>query len=202
MIRTATAFSTTLLVSLLLALTPGTASADDNVRLYVFDCGLIGAADISMFNLSNDETPVRELFVPCYLIEHPEGRLIWDAGLPLAMAGAGRIEQEGGVYMDYERSLIDQLAAYKMNTLHLHLSDDEGWRLQIPGLPELTTIGSTRRFQLDSDGNVWSSAGEGVHWIGPDGPLLGKILVSELVSNVYFGGRAKHELFATASTSV
>ncbi len=58
----------------------------------------------------DDETPVRELFVPCYLIEHPVGRLIWDAGLPLAMAGAGRIDQEGGVYMDYERSLIDQLA--------------------------------------------------------------------------------------------
>ena len=110
MIRTALYSGSAVLICALLALTPGRLSADDNVRLYVFDCGLIGAADISMFNLSNDETPVRELFVPCYLIEHPEGRLIWDAGLPLAMAGAGRIEQEGGVYMIYERSLIDQLA--------------------------------------------------------------------------------------------
>ena len=78
-----------MLACALLAFTSSTTLAGENVRLYVFDCGLLGAADISMFNLSNDETPVRELFVPCYLIEHPEGRMIWDAGLPLAMAGAG-----------------------------------------------------------------------------------------------------------------
>jgi len=110
MIRSALILSTTLL-GIFFALIPTAASAEDeDVRLFVFDCGLIGATDISMFNLTNDETPVRELFVPCYLIEHPAGRMIWDAGLPLAMAGAGRIEQEGGVYMTYERSLIDQLA--------------------------------------------------------------------------------------------
>ena len=108
--RSALLLSLSLLASLAIGYGPAAAADPKEVRLYVFDCGLIGAADISMFNLSNDETPVRELFVPCYLIEHPEGRLVWDAGLPLAMAGAGRIEQDGGVYMDYERSLIDQLA--------------------------------------------------------------------------------------------
>lgn len=56
--------------------------------------------------------------------------------------------------------------------------------------------------RLDSDGNVWSSAADGVHAIAPDGRLLGKILVPELVSNVCFGGRAKHRLFITATTSV
>lgn len=39
------------------------------------------------------------------------------------------------------RRLIDQMSAYKLNRLHLHLSDDEGWRIEIPGLPELTEIG-------------------------------------------------------------
>jgi len=57
-------------------------------------------------------------------------------------------------------------------------------------------------FRLDTDGNVWSSAADGVHCISPDGDLLGKILVPELVSNVCFGGRANHELFITATTSV
>ena len=38
------------------------------------------------------------------------------------------------------------MAAYKMNKLHLHLTDDEGWRLEIPGLPELTDIGGQRCF--------------------------------------------------------
>ncbi|XP_005095957.2 beta-hexosaminidase [Aplysia californica] len=39
---------------------------------------------------------------------------------------------------------LDVMAMYKMNKLHLHLTDDEGWRLEIPGLPELTQIGGRR----------------------------------------------------------
>lgn len=57
-------------------------------------------------------------------------------------------------------------------------------------------------FRLDSDGNVWSSAADGVHCISPSGKLLGKILVPETVSNVCFGGRCKQQLFITASTSI
>ncbi|KNC87349.1 hypothetical protein SARC_00539 [Sphaeroforma arctica JP610] len=40
--------------------------------------------------------------------------------------------------------LLDNMASYKLNHFHFHLSDDEGFRLEIPGLPELTTIGSKR----------------------------------------------------------
>ncbi len=36
--------------------------------------------------------------------------------------------------------VIDTMAALKMNRLHLHLSDDQGWRLEIPGLEELTEV--------------------------------------------------------------
>lgn len=56
--------------------------------------------------------------------------------------------------------------------------------------------------RVDMDGNLWSSAADGVHCIAPDGHLMGKILVPELVSNICFGGRAKHRLFITATTSV
>ena len=56
--------------------------------------------------------------------------------------------------------------------------------------------------RLDSDGNLWSSAGDGVHCIAPDGRRLGRILVPERVSNICFGGRAKNRLFITATTSV
>ena len=45
--------------------------------------------------------------------------------------------------------LIDVMALYKMNVLHLHLTDDEGWRLEIPGLPELTAVGSRRGYTAD-----------------------------------------------------
>jgi hexosaminidase len=38
--------------------------------------------------------------------------------------------------------LVDAMAAYKLNRLHLHLSDDQGWRLQIRARPRLTTHGA------------------------------------------------------------
>lgn len=44
--------------------------------------------------------------------------------------------------------LLEQMAAYKLNKFHFHLSDDEGWRLEIPGLPELTDIGAKRCHDL------------------------------------------------------
>ena len=62
--------------------------------------------------------------------------------------------------------------------------------------------GASDGLRIDTDGNIWSSAGDGVHCISPEGKLLGKILVPELVSNVCFGGRNKHQLFITATTSV
>ena len=45
--------------------------------------------------------------------------------------------------------LIDLLASYKINTFHFHFSDDEAWRLEIPGLEELTSVGSRRGFTRD-----------------------------------------------------
>ncbi len=55
--------------------------------------------------------------------------------------------------------------------------------------------GFTDGFRLDQDGNVWSSAGDGVHCIAPDGTLLGRIKVPCTVSNVAFGGRNRARLF-------
>jgi hexosaminidase len=58
-----------------------------------------------------------------------------------------------GVHIDVARNFkpketilktIDILAFYKINTLHLHLTDDEAWRIEIDGLPELTAIGGER----------------------------------------------------------
>ena len=62
--------------------------------------------------------------------------------------------------------------------------------------------GASDGFRLDVYGNIWSSAADGVHCVAPDVHLMGKILVPELVSNVCFGGRAKQELYITATTSV
>ena len=57
-------------------------------------------------------------------------------------------------------------------------------------------------FRVDSEGNIWTSAGDGVHCISPDFKLLGKIYIPEVVSNVCFGGRAKQTLYITATNSI
>jgi len=57
--------------------------------------------------------------------------------------------------------LLDVLSLYKLNVLHLHLTDDEGWRLQIPGLPELTTIGARRGHTLTNHDFLQPALGSG-----------------------------------------
>lgn len=44
--------------------------------------------------------------------------------------------------------LIEQMAAYKLNKLHMHLAEDEGWRIELPSLPELIQVGSHRCMDL------------------------------------------------------
>lgn len=44
--------------------------------------------------------------------------------------------------VDEVKTVLDLLAYYKLNVLHLHLTDDEGWRLEIPAWPRLTTVGA------------------------------------------------------------
>lgn len=46
------------------------------------------------------------------------------------------------ISMAYLRKTVDRMALYKMNVLHLHLTDDQGWRLQIKNYPRLTTVGA------------------------------------------------------------
>jgi hexosaminidase len=57
--------------------------------------------------------------------------------------------------------VLDLMALYKFNVLHLHLNDDEGWRLEIPGLPELTEVGSQRGHTTDDSKNILPSYGSG-----------------------------------------
>jgi glyoxylase-like metal-dependent hydrolase (beta-lactamase superfamily II) len=102
-------------IAALLFLSLVSASASAGPTLRVFDCGLIHLQNVTDFGLKKDETPVRELFVPCYVIEHAKGRLLWDAGLPLKAAEAGgqRVDVEG-FGMTYKRSLVAQLADAKL----------------------------------------------------------------------------------------
>lgn len=48
------------------------------------------------------------------------------------------------------RKVAELMADYRFNRLHFHITDDEAWRLEIPGLPELTEIGAKRGYTIDS----------------------------------------------------
>jgi len=65
-----------------------------------------------------------------------------------------------------------------------------------------TDVGLPDGFRIDTDGNIWTSAGDGVHCFSPKGELLGKILIPEVVSNCTFGGINNNRLFITATTSL
>ncbi len=86
---------------------------------------------------------------------------------------------------------------------HIRMFDLDGDdRLVDRGVFHRIDTGKSDGFRLDTDGNLWSSAGDGVHCISPEGELLGKVLVPEKVSNLCFGGRGRHVMFMTGFTSL
>ena len=85
---------------------------------------------------------------------------------------------------------------------HIRVFDVADNRLSAGAVFHTVSPGCADGIRTDTDGNLWSSAADGVHCIAPDGHLMGKILVPEVVSNICFGGRAKHQLFITATTSL
>lgn len=72
--------------------------------------------------------------------------------------------------------LLDQMAAYKLNKFHFHLADDEGWRIEIPGLPELTEISSKRCFDISEQYCLMPQLGAGLN---PDTPVNGYYSIEE-----------------------
>lgn len=86
-----------------------------------------------------------------------------------------------GVHIDIARNfngkqvlttIIEQMAILKLNKLHLHISDDEGWRLEIPGLPELTDIGAYRCHDLSEQQCLLPQLGAGPHRNSPNNGYL------------------------------
>ncbi len=105
--------------------------------------------------------------------------------------------------------------AFSPDERHLYVSDssrkhchirrfevrDDG-TLGDGGVFAVIDAGVSDGFRLDTDGNVWTSAEDGIHVLDPSGVLMGKILVPEKVANCEFGGAERSTLFITASTSL
>ena len=101
-------------------------NSETSLKLYIFDCGRLGVDSPVGFSIQDDETDVRELVTPCYIVDHPAGRMLWDAGLPSSLAGV----EEGDGNQRLDRTLADQLAeldlGFDLNSLdyvafsHMH----------------------------------------------------------------------------------
>ena len=96
--------------------------------------------------------PQKEIKIPCVEIQD-QPRFAYRA----FMLDVGRNFQSK---KQVER-ILDLLALYKINTFHFHLTEDEGWRLEIPSLPELTAVGSQRGHTLDSKQFLPAAHGSG-----------------------------------------
>jgi glyoxylase-like metal-dependent hydrolase (beta-lactamase superfamily II) len=97
---------------------PVAASAQPSLKLYVFNCGHLSFDTLERFSLDNAETGVRELIVPCYIIEHPEGRMLWDGGLPSSYTDPPSHRSNARL----DRPLAEQLAALDLG-FDLHSLD-------------------------------------------------------------------------------
>jgi gluconolactonase len=62
--------------------------------------------------------------------------------------------------------------------------------------------GSFDGLRIDDEGRIWAAAHDGVHCISPEGELLGRLLLPEVVSNLTFGGSQRNQLFITATSTL
>jgi hexosaminidase len=97
-------------------------------------------------------SPQKKIKIPCVEIRD-EPRFAYRA----FMSDVGRNFQTKKQIL----KVLDLLAFYKINTFHFHLTEDEGWRLEIPSLPELTAVGSQRGHTLDGKQYLPSAHGSG-----------------------------------------
>ena len=103
------------LVGALLLCVPFVSSAAEPVsqaRLYTLDCGHGKAKDASLFSDTGDyDGKPMEFVVPCFLIRHPKGTLIWDTGLndEIAKSPTGADVMGGNMHLDVKTTLAAQL---------------------------------------------------------------------------------------------
>ena len=115
--------------------------------------------------------------------------------------------QPNGLAFSPDETLLyvaDSGASHKQDApRHIRVFDVvEGRRLENGRVFCTIDNGIPDGFRLDTDGNLWTSAGDGVHCFSPEGELLGKIKVPQTVSNLTFGGPRRNRLFITATKSL
>lgn len=85
---------------------------------------------------------------------------------------------------------------------HIRRFEVDGARLRGGAVLATCTNGLFDGFRVDEAGNIWTSAGDGVHCLAPDGERIGRIVCDETVANVEFGGPKRNRLFICATTTL
>ncbi|WP_427885070.1 SMP-30/gluconolactonase/LRE family protein [Kribbella sp. GL6] len=98
----------------------------------------------------------------------------------------------------------DESQLYVVDTpgRHIRRFDVDGDKLTGGEVFAPCTAGMFDGIRLDSTGRVWAATHEGVHCFDPDGTLIGKLLLPDVVSNLTFGGPKGNRLFVTATTTL
>ena len=89
---------------------------------------------------------------------------------------------------EYVLRLLDVMAAHKMNRFHWHLTDDQGWRIEIKGYPELTEVGAWRGKGTKLRTPKFDKAGKE----DPDGPRYGGFYTREEIREIVAYAKARH----------
>ncbi len=76
------------------------------------------------------------------------------------------------------KGFIDQMVKYKFNLLHMHLTDDEGWRVEIKGLPRLTQVGAWNAKRVGTFGSFADPA--------PDEKEITAAFIPQMISTNWF----------------
>lgn len=169
--------------ALTLALDPGLAidGAPSNAEGYVLSVGpagvrLTGADAAGVFHAIQT---LRQLVpIEAYRAALSPGGRVGSVQIPAVEVRDAPLFRYRGMSLDVARhfqsketvmKLLDLLATYKINALHFHLTDDEGWRLEIPGLPELTAHGARRGFDPAEREMLHSSNGSASGLAAGDG---------------------------------
>jgi N-acyl homoserine lactone hydrolase len=86
------------------------AKAPKSLRLYIFDCGTIHTTNADTYSLKKEEVGSTEMAIPCILVAHPKGTLMWDNGdIPDSAFKPGGGPAAAGV-VTQARPLLPQLA--------------------------------------------------------------------------------------------
>ena len=129
-----------------------------------------------------------------------------DPGTGALSIATGEVDKPNGLAFSPDETILyvaDSGGTHRQDGPH-HITafDMTGGTLRHGRVFATIEAGVPDGFRVDMDGNIWTSAADGVHCFGPDGALIGKIHTPEVITNLTFGGRRRSRLFMTGGSSL